>query len=85
MSDKPVGTVEIWVNGQRVHSLEMADIGSITAMFAWARFPVRGTSLPPRDFLYLDAQHPMKNGTTGIPQIALQVGDEVAIRIIGPA
>lgn len=85
MSDKPVGTVEIWVNGQKVHTLEMADIGSITALLCWSRFPVRGTSLPSRDLLYLDAQHPMKNGMTGIPHMDLKIGDEVSIRILGPA
>ena len=33
----------------------------------------------------LDALHPMKNGMTSIPKIALKIGDEVTIRIVGPS
>ena len=84
MSTSP-GNVEILVNGQKLHTLEMADIGSINTILYWSRFPVRGTSLPPRDLLMLDALHPMKNGMTSIPKIALKIGDEVTIRIVGPS
>ena len=83
MSDKPVGFVEIFVNGQKVHALEMADIGGIDAYVGWSRFPVRGTSLPPRDFMYLRATHPMKNWQTAIPPIDLKIGDEITFRIVG--
>ncbi len=82
MSDKPVGLVEIFVNGQKVHTLEMADIGSIHAIFDWSRFPVHGTSLPPRDFMRLHAHHPMKDGQLSIPPIDLTTGDEITLRIV---